>query len=199
MNKNIIMVLRNGYSLVGSDGLLRADCTITLIKGHHNVLVDTGGHWAASQLVDELASAGLSPDEIQTVVCTHGHSDHIGCLSLFPNADMVVGFDVFRSDIYAYHDFHSGLEWHITEGIRVKPTPGHTCEDVSVLVESDEGVTAIVGDLFENENDIANESIWLAHSIMPETQRMHRDEIMKIASVIIPGHGCSFVLQNGKR
>lgn len=192
---NIVKVLRTGYSFKTSDGLIHADCTITLITGDKNVLVDTGGYWAASQLIEELTESGLSPNDINTVVCTHGHSDHIGCLSLFQNSDMIVGFDVFTKDAYTLHNFRSGLELKIAEGITVKPTPGHTGEDVSVLVETEDGLIAIVGDLFENEADIEDKSIWLEHSANPEVQRFHRDNILKIASAIIPGHGRLFSAQ----
>ena len=195
---NTVKVLRTGYSFKTSDGLIHADCTITLILGDSIVLVDTGGYWTASQLISDLSKAGLSPDKVDTVVCTHRHSDHIGCLSLFQHSDMIVGFDVFRNDVYISHDFHSGFELKIAEGITVRSTPGHTNEDVSVLVETENGLIAVVGDLFENEADIEDESIWLEHSANPEAQRLNRDNILKTASAIIPGHGRLFRTEERK-
>jgi len=195
---NTIRILRTGYSLKMPDGLIRADCTITLITGTQNVLVDTGGCWRASQLTEELSAAGISPEEIHTVICTHGHSDHVGCLALFPNADMIVGFDIFQSDVYTPHDFRSGLELNIAEGITVKPTPGHTTEDISVFVETNDGLIAIAGDLFENKDDLDDESIWLAHSTIPELQRLNRSKVLEAATAVIPGHGDMFILRSKK-
>ena len=52
-----------------------------------------------------LASHGLQPDNIDHVVCTHGHSDHVGNLNLFLNARHIVGFDVCQKDLYTDHPF----------------------------------------------------------------------------------------------
>ena len=50
-------------------------------SGEHRVLVDTGaGALAPStgRLLRNLAALGITPEEIDTVVLTHGHPDHIG-------------------------------------------------------------------------------------------------------------------------
>lgn len=47
-----------------------------------------------------LAVEGLTVDEISVVVGTHGHSDHIGNLSLFPDSLIIVGFDISKGDLY---------------------------------------------------------------------------------------------------
>lgn len=44
-------------------------------------------------------------EDIQYVVCTHGHSDHCGNLNLFTHAIHVVGYDICRQDQYHLHDF----------------------------------------------------------------------------------------------
>lgn len=49
--------------------------------GKHLVLVDTGaGHFAPTtgQLLANLQTVGITPDQINTVILTHGHADHIG-------------------------------------------------------------------------------------------------------------------------
>ena len=43
---------------------------------------------------------GLTPAEIDTVVGTHGHSDHIGNLNLFPHATVIVSYDISRGDTF---------------------------------------------------------------------------------------------------
>ena len=48
---------------------------------NHRVLVDTGaGNLAPTtgKLMENLRSAGVSPQDIDTVTLTHGHPDHIG-------------------------------------------------------------------------------------------------------------------------
>jgi len=46
----------------------------------------------------------------------------------------------------------------IDDEIRVIPTPGHSHQDISVIAETDGGVIAVVGDLFENHKCIEIES-----------------------------------------
>ena len=50
----------------------------------------------------------LSCDDINFVVCTHGHSDHIGNNNLFLNAKHIVGYGVSFQDIYYDHAFGDG-------------------------------------------------------------------------------------------
>lgn len=91
-------------------------------------------------------------------------------------------------------DFSNEEEYVINQNIKVIPTPGHTLQDVSVIFKDKNNlVYAIVGDLFENENDLLNELIWInAGSDNIELQRHNRLKIMDIADYIIPGHGAMF-------
>ena len=49
--------------------------------GEHLVLVDTGAGGLApttGKLIQNLQTAGIAPEEIDSVILTHGHPDHIG-------------------------------------------------------------------------------------------------------------------------
>ena len=55
------------------------------------------------------------------------------------------------------------------------------------------GVVIVAGDTFEKEEDIKDESLWiLAGSEDQEKQRQSRNNILKEADYIIPGHGPMF-------
>lgn len=57
------------------------------------IVVDTGGPWARDVLLEALATQGVAPGDVTLVVGTHGHSDHIGNLGLFPEAALLVSHD----------------------------------------------------------------------------------------------------------
>lgn len=188
-----ISVLKEGYCFSQPDGTTRADGTISLLVGPKIILVDTGGPWDRQFLLNELEKNGLKPDNVDIVVGTHGHSDHIGNLGLFPDAMIVVGCDICRSDLYLPNELSNGLPFLLDEHVSIIPTPGHTGRDVSVLVKNTSlGVVLVAGDLFEC---CADEDSWQALSENPEVQETSRVMALQTADVIIPGHGKLFRVQ----
>lgn len=112
-----VSVLKVGYSLPQPDGTFRADGTITLITGTKTILVDTGGPWDRDFLLNSLKERGLEPQDINVVVGTHGHSDHIGNLALFPTALMVVGYDISEGDTYHPSTLAHGQAYCVDEHV----------------------------------------------------------------------------------
>jgi glyoxylase-like metal-dependent hydrolase (beta-lactamase superfamily II) len=189
-----VRVLKKGYATTAGPGIQHADGTITLIRGPRNVLVDTGGPWDAEALVRGLQAEHLRPADIDHVVCTHGHSDHVGNIGLFPHATLIVSHDVSSGDLYTSHPFARGEPYVIDDDVEVIATPGHTGQDVSVVVRTAAGVHVIAGDLFECEEDLANEDLWRASSEDPIRQAESRARILRLADFIVPGHGGMFAV-----
>ncbi|XP_066245351.1 metallo-beta-lactamase domain-containing protein 1 [Euwallacea similis] len=195
MNKSDprIIVLFSGYSEVQKN-TMNANCTCTLIKGPPNCIIDTMTAWDGSKIVAALQKHGITPNDINYVICTHGHSDHIGSNYLFQNAIHIVGFSVSQGDhYYLSPDIAKGDNYEITDNIKVIPTPGHTLQDVSVIITIKNVVYAITGDLFEKFEDLEDDNVWIsAGTDNEQLQRANRAEILKIANFIIPGHGPMF-------
>jgi hydroxyacylglutathione hydrolase len=55
------------------------------------VLVDTGGDVEGQVLLHELSVQGLNPEDVHSILLTHGHLDHWSGAHLFPNARVWVG------------------------------------------------------------------------------------------------------------
>ncbi|XP_009564389.2 metallo-beta-lactamase domain-containing protein 1 [Cuculus canorus] len=188
-----LRVLQEGFNHPRADGSFHADGSITLIRGGPiTAVVDTGGPWARSHLLRLLARQGLSPDQVTHVICTHGHSDHVGNVNLFPGADLLVGFDLSRGyGFYQPNPLVNGVPYVLHPGhLEVVPTPGHTMNHVSLVVrETTVGTVVVAGDLFEKEED---EEEWRALSEDPTRQEKSRRWALEVADVIVPGHGPPF-------
>lgn len=160
------------------------------------VLVDTG-LIDSTPALDQAWSPRFDPDAIpRDVVCvinTHLHFDHCGGNRLFTRTPIYVQRlerKAARAEGYtiaAWVDFEGATyvelegEQEPLPGIRVVPTPGHTPGHQSVLVETDDGLVIVAGDVAHTwdefdapENDaaamlkeLAPKRIWLAHEATP--------------------------------
>ncbi len=55
---------------------------IFLVKSQHGYhLIDTGHPFQERRIERILRSLGVNPEDIRTIILTHGHLDHIGCLA----------------------------------------------------------------------------------------------------------------------
>src|SRR5271169_5538310 len=76
--------------MAGYDGITAG----YLIRGDRPCLVETGTAPSAPVVRDALASLGVGPDELATIVVTHIHLDHAGgtgdVAQMFPSAQVVV-------------------------------------------------------------------------------------------------------------
>lgn len=163
---------------------LRAPITAWLIQGEGiNVLVDTGPpgeEWSKKyhheieikdgQLLEQaLAKNGLSAGDIECVILTHLHWDHVHGNHLFPNvpfyvqkAELVYALDPLPVNRGGYESFQAGFTppWYATipqmklvegdreiyKGITLIALPSHTPGSQGVLVETAAGRYLIAGD-----------------------------------------------------
>lgn len=137
--------------------------------GSELVLFDTGLNGAG--ITGVLASAGYTPDQIDVVVITHMHGDHIGGLltdgaATFPNARYVTGqveFDAwaaqgndgFEGNVRPLADQFSfiGDGGSVASGITGMAAFGHTPGHMVYMIESDGAQLVLIADL-------ANHYVW---------------------------------------
>ena len=119
-------------------------------------LVDTGNDPNGKALLAELARRQLGPDAVKAILITHGHSDHISAIHLFPGAQVIalgaevpliegkVGpqgpllrlFPVKPTGItvtQALQDGQTGILGQVP--VRVYAVPGHTQGSAAYLID----------------------------------------------------------------
>lgn len=181
-----VKVLVEGYFEWLSENKLKASSTVTLIKdGGKNIIVDTGNIITERKITENLKKEGLDPGDINIVVNTHSHSDHRDNNHLFRNAVIYVQGDTIKGDVYDFFPVSRSIL--LTCNTKIIQTPGHTDEDISVLIETKEGAIAVVGDLFFFKQDDTPEFIHDEVKL-----RESKEKILALADYIIPGHANTF-------
>lgn len=205
--------LREAFPAIGSDvdWWIPVNCAL-LRSSDATVLVDTGAGAkprpfmpdGEAALLDELARLAVAPEDVDVVVHTHLHVDHVGWTGSFPNARYVV-----HEDDWAYFMSESSLaerphlrekvlplervervsaETEIAPGIRVQPAPGHTPGHMIVRAEG----LAVIGDAAAHELQISDPDLVFVNDMDPDaaaaTRRRLISELAAEGAAVIAGH-----------
>jgi glyoxylase-like metal-dependent hydrolase (beta-lactamase superfamily II) len=176
------------------------------------VLVDTGAGPKPrtffpdreARLLDELARLGVAPADVDVVVHTHMHIDHVCWDGAFPNARYVVHEDdwqFFMSEASLAERQHLrekvlplpnvqlvAGETEIAAGVFVQPSPGHTPGHMHVRA----GSVAVIGDLIAHELQAEDPDTVFVNDMDPaqaaETRRRVLAELADEGAEVIAGH-----------
>jgi N-acyl homoserine lactone hydrolase len=186
--------------------------TTTLIRGEKTIVVDPGNHHVGfyGPLRKSLSRFQLTPEEVDLVVCTHAHGDHMASISIFSGTDLIIGErELAQDDSGEIADpvtrAQIGQMGNVTEvpydgeleimsGVKAISTPGHSPGHISVLVDCGEDRVAIAGDtvMFRREYD---EQVF-GHWYSDEQRRQLNDGVEKIKAwsptKVLPGHDRAF-------
>lgn len=132
-----------------TDRFVNGFIPVLVDTGSERVLFDTGlgpgaRQGGLGQLRARLEAAGHAPDEIDVVVITHFHGDHIGGLMegdspAFPNARYVTG--QVEYDFWTHEDRLSGPTENAARGVQANVVP--LAEKMEFLAEGGEVVAGI--------------------------------------------------------
>ncbi len=187
-----IKILIEGYFKNISKTRCRASSTISLIKDEDkNILVDTGNPQDKEKIINALKKRKLKPEDIDIVIITHFHPDHVGCNYLLKKARFIVPGVSFWDDMFD----RTSENQRLSKNLKLISTPGHSEDSATLLVKTDRGVVACVGDLFWFEGD---EKIKLIKEDCSNKNLFYKNrrKILKLADFIIPGHGKMFKVKD---
>jgi glyoxylase-like metal-dependent hydrolase (beta-lactamase superfamily II) len=179
-------------------GMIAWPNTVLLTGGPEPVVIDPGYMTQGDMLVGALAARGITPDDVRTVLATHLHSDHVSALPQLgdvelhvheieletPHARVGRGYRD-RAEVQAM----SGVAGEVLPGVRFIHTPGHTDGHVAYLIDTDEGVVAVVGDTTGPDPE------WFARMDLPEGHPRREEHLAAFRAIraerpalVIPGH-----------
>jgi len=164
-------VIKKGHLRILGGIVAGASSTVSFIHSDKKIIVDTGVSKDRKEIIFGLEKEGFSPGDIDIVINTHPHGDHMGNNNLFENAVLFENRDSKK----------------ICDDVEMIHTPGHTSNCYSVLVRTDQGRVAIVGDLIALEDDL--DTGRKPHSYDFELQKKNRKKIVEMSDHIVCGHG----------
>ncbi len=144
-----------------TDKLVLVTQSYVLRTRHHVILIDScvgndkerrfhrpWSHRTGTRYLDALAAAGLAPDDVDFVMCTHLHADHVGWNTRLIDGRWVPTFANARY-VFAKTEFE---HWSEINKLGKKYSDG--CIDDSVLPVFEAGQADIVADDYAFDDDI---------------------------------------------
>lgn len=159
--------------------------TVSLIlDGEHVVVIDPGMAPSQEAILDPLRFRGVQPADVKDVVISHHHPDHTVNVGLFPQARV--------HDYWAtYH--HDTWTSRSAEGFQISPstitwlTPGHTREDITTILRTDDQVVAFTHLWWTADGPDVD-----PRGTSQEGISRGRNRVLAEATLIVPGHGAAF-------
>ncbi len=215
MAKARVDTLLQGYQVESKEGDI-AFCGVNLIEapdgsgGTTRIVVDTGHFGRGVVLRRALADRGLSASDIDVLLLTHAHWDHVQGIQYFDNAMVMAhpkeldyisnphGQDhatpAWTKAMLDQYDIRSVTEGHdLAPGVTVVEVPGHSPGTIAASVETDDGVAVITGDSIQNAMVAQQRRNGLVFWNEEQANRSV-GKLVDMSDVIYPGHDQAFRL-----
>ena len=156
-------ILLPGYSF-GTDSGTPAFCAVILVESEgRRILVDTAHVGRRVALQEALAERGLSAADIDVILMTHAHWDHVQNFDAFPGVPMAIhswerqyASQPHVNDWATPQWTGAAIETHpmqevsdgdeLANGVKVIHLPGHSPGSIGLLVETAAGIAGLTGD-----------------------------------------------------
>jgi len=153
------------------------------------IVVDTSTPYIKPAIKTAFKQIGVLPKDVDTVILTHSHHDHVGNNGMFENAVILMHPDE-SGNVSGAKPLKTGTE--MIPGVKIVHTPGHTSGSISVFVKADMKYV-IAGDAipkYGNYEKMVPPAINIDKELALESIKM----ITKYADVIVPGHDPPFIV-----
>jgi len=177
-------VLSDGYVL--DDGE-KVGSTVSFVRdGDALVVIDPGMVSSRAAILNPLGTLDVRPEDVTDVVLSHHHPDHTLNAALFPSARVHDHWAWYQDDRWVEREAE-GFE--LSAGVRLLATPGHTPQDISTAVRTDEGLV------------VCTHLWWMASGppedpLAEDADALHanRERVLALPGLarIVPGHGPAF-------
>lgn len=164
--------------------------TVTLVRdGDFVAVIDPGMVADRSLILDPLAAAGVDAGAVTDVVFSHHHPDHTLNAALFANARFHDFQATYQNDMWVPRRFPDDPDVSgLSDAVRLVRTPGHTAQDVTTLVDTEEGLVACTH-LWWSELGPADDPFAPDSDVL----RASRKRVLAMnPALIVPGHGAPF-------
>ena len=166
--------------------------------GNTKFLIDAGMSY--SYIKDKLFHLGVTPDEINFILVTHAHNDHVRCIHTFArlfDTKIYIGENTYKE--YTKKEYLNNYEFvdKITDidGIKIKPIPiSHDKSGYGYIFEFDKTKMAYITDTgmihSKYHEYFNNMDIYLLESNHDVEMEMNgtKDELTKIRNIGDEGH-----------
>lgn len=160
--------------------------TVSLIEaGSSLIVIDPGMVSSTSVILDPIGGLGRSPGEVTDVILSHHHPDHTINVALFPNARVHDHWAIYKDDEWISRPAEA---FEVAEGVVLWETPGHTAQDVTTMFGND-GETIAFTHLWWYADAPFHDPLCTD----PDGLHTHRERVLEVATLIVPGHGPPFV------
>lgn len=198
-------VIVNGFPGKTAQGSLSWSSVVYLETANRKILFDTGGPSKRRSIRDHLQRIGVEATDIDMLIFSHFHDDHVRNYDYFPNAEILLHeVEAAWADTNPVENFafpgpyykevkNTGRltlikkDEEIVPGISTMLLPGHTPGGMGVVVrDPSRPVTVLAADSIKNMAELATGQVSDSHDKASSADSIRR--VLEIAKVVVTGH-----------
>lgn len=159
--------------------------TVSFVRdGDALIVIDPGTVPDRAVILEPLTRVGVAAEDITDVVFSHHHPDHTVNAALFPSARIHDHWAIYDGDLWIRPE---QPDRDLSPSVRLIATPGHTPQDITTMVATPDGVTALTHLWFYESGPVEDPV-----ATDPELLHAGRERVLATVDRVVPGHGPAF-------